>query len=82
MSTEGPFELHVGGVKLELTIGALITDIAIIANKFEFTGGASEELLLGGKVDCHWPEKWTVRTIVYIAFVPTENITKDRIGKP
>jgi type VI secretion system secreted protein VgrG len=62
VSTEGPFELHVGGVKLELTIGALITDIAIIANKFEFTGGASEELLLGGKIDCHWPEKWTLTT--------------------
>jgi type VI secretion system secreted protein VgrG len=65
ISTEGPFEMHVGGIKVEFTAGGLINDIAPVANKFEFTGGASEDILLGGQVEIHVPQKLTfAKTIV------------------
>ncbi len=58
VSTEGPFELRIGGIKLELILGGADFSIAGVANRFEFTGGAKEDILLGGKVDIHVPTKW------------------------
>jgi len=67
-NTDGSYELHVGGAKLEFVYGETTSDIAVLANRFEFTGGGSEEVVVGGKMDfvlgvqieIHVPQKLTI----------------------